>query len=115
MGNIENEGGIKMIHHIENGQLVSEVIQNEKLVIVDFFATWCGPCQMLTPILADIDKEYEDVEIYKIDVDENQDATMRYGVTAMPTLVFFKNGKEVERQVGLLPKEALQNLINELR
>ena len=104
-----------MVHHIENGQLVSEVINNENLVIVDFFATWCGPCQMLAPILVEIDKKYDNVEVYKVDVDENQDAAMRYQVTAMPTLVFFKNGKEVERQVGLLPQEELEALVQELQ
>ena len=104
-----------MVHHIENGQIVGEVIKKKELVIVDFFATWCGPCQMLAPILVDIDKEYEDVEVYKVDVDENQDAAMRYGVNAMPTLVFFKDGQEVERQVGLLSKEELIKMVNELR
>ena len=104
-----------MVHHIENGQIVGEVIKNEGLVIVDFFATWCGPCQMLAPILSEVDKEYEEVEIYKVDVDENQDAAMRYGVNAMPTLVFFKDGKEVERQVGLLPKEELIQIVEELK
>ena len=103
-----------MVHHIENGQILSEVLSNEKLVIVDFFATWCGPCKMLSPILNEIDNEYDNVEIYKVDVDENQETTMRYGVTAMPTLVFFKNGQEVERQVGLMPKEELEKIINEL-
>ena len=104
-----------MVHHIENGQIVGEVIKKKELVIVDFFATWCRPCQMLAPILVDIDKEYEDVEVYKVDVDENQDAAMRYGVNAMPTLVFFKDGQEVERQVGLLSKEELIKMVNELR
>ena len=104
-----------MVHHIENGQIVGEVIKNQGLVIVDFFATWCGPCQMLSPILVQMDKEYEELEVYKVDVDENQDAAMRYGVNAMPTLIFFKDGKEVERQVGLLSEEELRKLIDELK
>ncbi len=103
-----------MVHHIENEKILTEVLNNEKkLVIVDFFATWCGPCQMLTPILNEIDKEYEDkVVIYKVDVDESQDCAMRYGVTAMPTLIFFKDKNEVERQVGYLKKEELLEIIN---
>ena len=104
-----------MVHHIENGQIVGEVINHQGLVIVDFFATWCGPCQMLAPILVEIDKMYEEVEVYKVDVDEHQDAAMRYGVNAMPTLVFFKEGQEVERQVGLLSKEDLMKIVEELK
>lgn len=105
-----------MIHHIENGQIISEVLKTDKLVIVDFFATWCGPCQMLTPILVNLDKKYSDeVEIYKVNVDENQDAAIRYGVSAMPTLVFFKNGEEIERQVGYMDEEELSKLIEEIK
>lgn len=104
-----------MIHHIENERILSEVLKNEKLVIVDFFAEWCGPCQMLSPILVEIEKEYsEKLEIYKVNVDESQECAMRYGVTAMPTLLFFKNGEEVERQVGYLEREELEKIVQEL-
>ena len=104
-----------MIHHIENERILSEVLKNEKLVIVDFFAEWCGPCQMLSPILVEIEKEYsEKLEIYKVNVDESQECAMRYGVTAMPTLLFFKNGEEVERQVGYLEKAELEKIVQEL-
>lgn len=104
-----------MIHHIEGGQIIDEVIKNDKLVIVDFFATWCAPCQMLTEVLHDIDKEYSDkIEIFKVDVDENQEIAIRYGITAMPTLIFFKNGEEVERKVGFLKKNELIKLIEDL-
>ena len=103
-----------MIHHIENERVLSEVLNNEKLVIIDFFAEWCGPCQMLAPILKEIDEAYSDkVEIYKVNVDESADCAMRYGVTAMPTMVFFKDGEEVERVVGFLPKEELEKIIQE--
>ena len=104
-----------MIHHIENERILSEVLKNEKLVIVDFFAEWCGPCQMLSPILVELEKEYsEDLEIYKVNVDESQECAMRYGITAMPTLLFFKNGEEVERQVGFLEKDELEKIVQEL-
>ncbi len=104
-----------MIHHIENERILSEVLKNEKLVIVDFFAEWCGPCQMLSPILFEIEKEYsEKLEIYKVNVDESQECAMRYGITAMPTLLFFKNGEEVERQVGYLEREELEKIVQEL-
>ena len=105
-----------MIHHIENGQMTNEVLKNEKLVIIDFFATWCGPCQMLTPVLQNLDKKYgEEIEIYKVNVDEAQDSAIRYGVMSVPTLVFFKNGEEIERQVGYMEEEELSKIIDEIK
>ena len=97
-----------MIHYIENGQIINEVTKSEKLVIVDFFATWCVPCQMMSEVLRDTEKEYEDViEVFKVDIDENQETAIRYDVTSMPTLVFFKDGEEVERKIGYIEKEEL--------
>lgn len=105
-----------MVHHIENEQIINEVLKSEKLVIVDFFATWCGPCQMIAPILNEIDKKYSDeVEIYKVNVDENQDAAIRYGVSSVPTLIFFKNGEEIDRQVGYLEEDELSKIIEEVK
>lgn len=105
-----------MIHYIENGQIVSEVIKNDKLVIIDFFATWCVPCQMMSEVLREIEKEYEDVvEIFKVDVDENQETAIRYDVTSMPTLVFFKDREEVERNVGYIEKDELTSIIEDLK
>ena len=104
-----------MIHHIEGSQVIDEVLKSEKLVIVDFFATWCAPCQMLTEVLREIDKKYSDkIEIFKVDVDEMQDVAIRYGITAMPTLIFFKDGVEVDRKVGDMEVEKLENIVNEL-
>ncbi|MBQ8299440.1 MAG: thioredoxin [Clostridia bacterium] len=103
-----------MIHHIEDEKILMEVINNDKLVIIDFFAEWCGPCQMLTPVLKALDEKYSgEIEVYKVNVDESQNAAMRYGVTAMPTLIFFKDGEEVERQIGYMDEEELDNLIKE--
>ena len=103
-----------MIHHIENEKIINEIMSNENLIIIDFFAEWCGPCQMLTPVLRNIDEKYgEKVEIYKVDVDENQSIAMRYGITAMPTLLFFKDGNEVERQVGYIDEDELVKLVDE--
>ena len=103
-----------MIHYIESNQIIDEVIKSDKLVIIDFFAEWCVPCQMLTEILHKIDKAYsERVEIFKVDVDENQEIAIRYGITAMPTLVFLKDGEEVERKVGFLEENELKELIDD--
>lgn len=104
-----------MIHHIDNNQINSEVLNNDKLVIIDFFATWCVPCQMLTPILSEVDKEVSEVEIFKVNVDENQETAIRYNITSVPTLIFIKDGSEVERQVGLIEKEELKAIIDNLK
>ena len=105
-----------MIHYIENGQIINEVTKSEKLVIVDFFATWCVPCQMMSEVLRDTEKEYEDViEVFKVDIDENQETAIRYDVTSMPTLVFFKDGAEVERKIGYIEKEELVSIIEDLK
>lgn len=100
-----------MIHHIENNQINQEVLKSDKLIIVDFYATWCVPCQMLTPILVQIDKENEEVEIFKVNVDENQETAIRYDIVSVPTLIFFKDGKEIDRQIGLVEKEKLEEII----
>ena len=105
-----------MIHYIENGQIINEVTKSEKLVIVDFFATWCVPCQMMSEVLRDTEKEYEDViEVFKVDIDENQETAIRYDVTSMPTLVFFKDGEEVERKIGYIEKEELVSIIEDFK
>lgn len=104
-----------MIHHIESERILSEVLNNEKLVIVDFFAEWCGPCQSLAPILKEMDEKHADIlEIYKVNVDERTDCVMKYNITAMPTILFFRGGEEIERVVGFISKEKLENLILEL-
>ena len=104
-----------MIKHINKENFKTEILDSTEPILVDFFATWCGPCQELSPILIELDKKYGgEVQFYKVDVDEKQECAMRYGITAMPTLVFFKNGEEVEREVGFLTKEKLEKIIEEL-
>lgn len=104
-----------MIHHIENNQINQVVLNNDKLVIIDFFATWCVPCQMQTPILAEVDREESEVEIFKVNVDENQETVIRYNITSVPTLIFIKNGSEIERQEGLIEKDELKKIIDNLK
>lgn len=85
-----------------------ELIQSEKPVLVDFFATWCGPCQQLGPILKEVKDELGDnVSILKIDVDKNQQLAVQYQVRGVPTMLLFKNGKQVWRQSGLVFKNDL--------
>jgi len=84
----------------------------EGLVLFDFFATWCGPCRMLSPILEEISEELGDkIKIYKIDVDENEKLTRSFGIMSIPTMIFFKNGTQVQKQVGLLNKDSIIEII----
>lgn len=82
-----------------------------KLVVVDVFAVWCGPCYAIAPIIEELENEYKDVEFTKIDADENQNFLMEHLIMGIPTLLFLKNGEEVDRIVGAVPKEFIESKI----
>ena len=87
------------------------VLKSDVPVLVDFWATWCGPCKMLSPIIAEIASEADGFKVCSVDVDEEQDLAMTYQVSAIPTLLVFKNGEVVNRSVGFIPKAQVLALI----
>ena len=94
---------------INSQEFQSEVLDGSGVVLVDFFATWCGPCKMLAPVLEELSTELEGkVKIYKVDVDENGDLARKYGIMSVPTMIAFKDGKEVYKSVGFSSKADLK-------
>ena len=86
----------------------TELLQDSKLVIVDFWATWCGPCRMLSPILDEVEEEMPDqITVVKVNVDDADEVAAQYRIMSIPTLLFFKNGELVDKTVGAMPKPAL--------
>lgn len=88
-------------------ELNFEELTKDGLVLVDFYADWCGPCKMIAPVLEEIDNEDQDVNIVKVNVDEQGVLAQRYGVMSIPTLVLFKDGQKVDQLVGFVPKPNL--------
>ena len=86
------------------------VLKSDKPVLVDLWAEWCGPCRMVGPIVEELSKDYEGKAVVgKLNVDFNPNISVKYGIRSIPTLLFFKNGQLVDRQVGAVPKSALEN------
>lgn len=101
------------IVNVSKNNFEKEVLKSEKNVLVDFNANWCGPCRMLRPILDEISKENDNVKIVSINVDDNEELAMSYGVMSIPCLVLFEKGTEKRRTVGLMPKEEVIKFIGE--
>ncbi len=100
-------GNLTAVTDADFGQ---EVEQHQGLAVVDFWATWCGPCRMIAPILEQLSVEYDGkVKVCKLDVDTNTMTSMRFNVRSIPTLLFFKGGKVVDQVIGAVPKAALES------
>ena len=96
---------------IEHGNInnFNNLINNE-IVLVDFFAEWCGPCRMLGPILEEVASD-KNIKIVKVNVDEEEELARRYGIMSIPTLILFKNGSEIDKKIGFIPKDEIINWI----
>lgn len=103
-----------MIKHITENDFDVEVLKEDGVVVVDFFAPWCGPCKMLAPVLEQVQEEINNVKIVKIDIDENPKAAIEYGVNNIPTIKIFKKGVELITKVGFLPKGSLIEIIEKV-
>lgn len=96
---------------VKTADFETEVLKSDKTVLVDFWAVWCGPCRMLSPVVDQIAEENPNIKVCKVNVDEEQQLAIKYGVMSIPTLLVFKGGELVNQSVGVIPKEEVLNLI----
>lgn len=96
-----------MVKHLENQEDFNRII-NEKRVLVDFYAEWCGPCKMLAPVLEDVDF----IDVLKVNVDEFQSIAASYGVMSIPTLILFENGKEIKKEIGYKNLDEIKKMVS---
>ena len=107
------KGRIIMEYTFTAANFEEEVLHSEVPVLVDFYADWCGPCKMLGPVIDDLAKQYEGKAVVgKVNVDEEQELAIRYGVMSIPTVIFFKDGKEIDRKVGVMPGGAFTQVLD---
>lgn len=99
--------------YLDENNFEQEVLKSSQPVLVDFFATWCGPCKMVSPLLDQVSEEMKDkVKLCKIDIDQNPNIASKYGVMSIPTFIMYKDGKDVAKNVGALPKSGIEDFIN---
>lgn len=89
----------------------SEVLEHKGTVLIDFWADWCGPCRMLSPIVDEVANENPNIKVGKINVDEQQELSAQFGIMSIPTLLVFKDGKKISESIGLIPKEQIEKMI----
>ena len=97
--------------HVNKNSFQSIVKESAKPVLVDFWASWCGPCRMIAPVLEEIAAERPDVKVCKVNVDEENELAMSYGIASIPTLLVFKNGQVVNKSIGAVPKAKIREML----
>lgn len=103
----------KLVNDVTDSSFETDVLQSDRPVLVDFWAVWCAPCIALTPTIEALAEKYQaTARVVKMNVDENPAVTNRYGIRGMPTLILFKNGKEEERVLGAVSRDALARMID---
>lgn len=111
INNLEKEENKMEIIKITGENFESEVLKSDKKVLIDFYADWCGPCKMLSPVVEEVANENSDIKVVKVNIDDNQDLAMKYQVMSIPTLIVIENGKEINKSVGFISKEKVLELI----
>ena len=104
-----------MIKHLNETDFETDVLKAEGLILVDFFADWCGPCKMLSPVLEALASKNNDIDFYKINVDENTDLAEKYSVSSIPNVLIFKNGQVADSSIGFKTEEQMQEFIDSNR
>jgi thioredoxin 1 len=99
------------ITNVTQDNFDAEVVKSEKPVLIDFWAAWCGPCKMVSPVIEEIANERDDIKVCKINIDEEQHLAMQYGIMSIPTMMVFSEGKPVKKVVGAVPKSEIEKAL----